>query len=75
MSIMKRWSKLLASAEALEVDGAELIVEFESPDELRAALMALLIYNSRKNAMSEGHWGLNLSTDGYCTLFIHKVAL
>ena len=75
MSIMDRWSKLVESAEALNPDGDELIVEFESPEELRHAIMALLIYNSKQNALSDGKWGLDLSTDGYCTLFIHKVAL
>jgi hypothetical protein len=72
-SILDGWEDLIQQAEALEVDGAGLEINFEDRQELHYALVAMVVYNSRPETASRT-WGYTLNTKEN-TLFIHKVTL
>ncbi len=74
MSLLEGWEHIIEQAEALEVDGPGLEISFDSQSDLKYALVAMVIYNSRP-AISTQEWGYNLGTDGQSALFINKVSL
>jgi hypothetical protein len=74
MSMLEGWEHIIEQAEALEVNGTGLEITFESQLDLKYALVAMVVYNSRPNVSTQD-WGYNLDTDGQSALFISKVSL
>lgn len=74
MSLLEGWEHIIEQAEALEVDGPGLEISFDSASDLKYALVAMVIYNSRPDVSTQD-WGYNLDTDGQSALFISKVSI
>ena len=74
MSMLEGWEHIIEQAEALEVDGPGLEITFENLMDLKYALVAMVVYNSRTDVSTQD-WGYNLGTDGQSALFINKISL
>lgn len=73
MDIFQQWHELISATEALDVDGDGLMVELADPDDMKMALVAMVLYSSRIQAR-HGGWGVELHVDNDC-LFINKISL
>lgn len=69
--IVEQWRDLIEAANTLTIDGPPLEARFENLDELKYALMAMVIYSSRLEAQGE-HWTFVFETEK-TTMFIYKV--
>lgn len=73
MDILERWHDLIEATESLDVDGDGLLVQLSDPDEMKMALVAMVLYSSRIEARQYG-WGVALQVDDDC-LLINKVSM
>lgn len=73
MDIFEQWHELIEATEALSIDGDGLMVELVNPDDMKMALVAIVLYSSRIEARQFG-WGVELKVDNDC-LFINKVSV
>ncbi len=70
-NLLEEWADLIEAADALEVDGEPLHAHLQDEEELKRAVMAMIIYSSRLAAGSS-LWNFALEADDY-TLYIYKI--
>ena len=71
MDILNDWQDLINAAEDLEINGDPLVVTLGSIDDLKYAVMAMVIYSSRLGAQGVT-WGYAMDViDGQ--LYVHKI--
>lgn len=74
MSMLEGWEYLIEQAEALEVDGPVLEITFDNLMDLKYAIVAMVVYNSRSE-IDVKTWDYNLDTDGQSALLISKISI
>lgn len=72
ISLLHRWNHLIRATNELEIDGPPLEVVLNDPNDLRQALMALVLYSSRLEARGYD-WGLAIDSRD-TTLFVYKLS-
>ncbi|PJF44691.1 MAG: hypothetical protein CUN55_02625 [Phototrophicales bacterium] len=71
VDIVQQWQELIDATEALNIDDDPLVIELPDPNDLRMALIAMVLYSSRIQAQALG-WGIALDYDEK-HLFIKKI--
>lgn len=71
LEVIRQWQALIDTAEGMDIGSAPFELRGKSPDELKSAAMAMVIYNSRLLARRAGY-GFAMDVRGK-TLFIYKI--